>query len=83
MDLILKPSFCFRWLCAIRWCNLYGAIDKTRMEFGIHSGSFDNANICDTCERQSTNTVWSNKSKCKLKTPLIYYLDVCANLCLI
>lgn len=69
IDTLLFSLCYFRWLCAIRWCNLHGIVDKTRLELGIYSGSFDNANISDTCERQSANTIWSNKSKCKLKTP--------------
>jgi ubiquitin-protein ligase len=35
-NLIFNIYF-YRWLCATWWCDLYGIIDKTRMEFCIYS----------------------------------------------
>lgn len=55
----------FRWIRSIRWRYLYGTFDKARLEFGIHSRSSHYANFCNTCEGQSKNSIWCNKSECK------------------
>lgn len=42
---------------------MYGAVDETGMEFGVHRGGRDYANSCYFSKGKSPNPIWRNEGK--------------------
>lgn len=54
-------SVCALQLCPCWWCNLYGAIDSTRMEQCVCHRVTYTTGQCHICERQRTYSIWPVK----------------------